>query len=186
MQQVQKSVYRGDTRDNATMTRTNGFIPLYMLRSHVGGFDGFLACPNKVDGVAGCSCAMTNAGMMANTARKEFLECLNNPSLIQEHIMFNKRGYLSTAMNMSDAYGGHQYRIDAQLYEFTLAEARARFRIAGAGVRPMRPVWNNYTVYIDTVNIGQARLLGLAARGGVELTFLTAVPMQYLTYAGVV
>jgi hypothetical protein len=77
--------------------------------------------------------------------------------------------------------GGNQYKITVNCYEFTLEEARARYRVTRGRVTPIvRP----YKVYIDTVDVGKASIMGFAARGDVELTFTSPVPMRYLTYTG--
>ncbi|MRG96153.1 hypothetical protein [Polyangium spumosum] len=179
---AQRAMYsfRGDTRDDATVRDHGGFAPKFMLEKHAGGFDGYVACGNKTARRLGCNCPGTTEADLLRGGRNEFLKIMEKPINLQAHVMFNKAGYISTALNADETYAGHQYRMGGLMYEYSIQEAAARFRIAAK----IPGLVNGWRVYLDHVNIGQSELIAITPRGGVELTFISPVPYRYITHVG--
>lgn len=179
---VQRAMYsyRGDTRDDATVRDHGGFAPKFLLDRHAGAFDGFVACGNKTAGRLGCNCAGTTEADLFRGARNEFLTIMQRPINLQAHVMYNKSGYISTAFRADETYAGHQYRMGGLMYEYSIQEAAARFRIAAR----IPALVNGWRVYLDHVNIGQSTLIAITPRGGVELTFISPVLYRYITHIG--
>ncbi len=180
MEHVIRSGYRGDTRAPELLEEHGGFVPQYLLRPHQGGFEGFLACKNKVPKKIGCNCPGFGEQDLFNKARKRFLELMGKPINLQAHVIFNNDGFISTAIAPDDAYYGHNYKVQAAFYEFSIADAFARFRINARIV----PLIKNWKVEVSHVNIGQSDLLAVTPHGGVELTFITPILYRHLTYVG--
>ncbi|MGH7869311.1 MAG: hypothetical protein ACREP9_17160 [Candidatus Dormibacteraceae bacterium] len=172
--------YRGDTRDAATLQSHGGFVPQFLLRPHQGGMDGFIACNNKTAGKIGCNCPGFTQLNLFDGARHRFIELMKKPIDLQAHVIFNRDGYISTALAISDKYGGHGYKVEAQMYEFAIDQAALRYRIDAK----IPALVKNWRVYINAVNIGQATLIAMTPRGGAELTFITPVLYEHLHYLG--
>jgi hypothetical protein len=172
--------YRGDTRDDATLRDHGGFVPQYLLRDHTNGFDGFLACMHKTNGKIGCNCRGFTERDLFNKARHTFLELMKKPINLQAHVMFNKDGYISTAIGKDDSYSGYQYLVEGWCYEYSIHQAAQRFRIA-AKIPGLVKGWK---VYVETMNVGQATLIAMTPAGGVELTFITPILYKHIKYKG--
>lgn len=175
-----KTSFRGDTRDEKTLKSHGGFVPQYLLKAHDGGLDGFKACTNKSPGQMGCRCGNFSEMELYTTARKKFIEMIEKPIDVQAHVIFNTGGFISTANAHDDAYGGHQYRISAQLYDFSIAEAGKEFKVT----QKLNDLVRDWHVYTDSTNISTATLLAITPRGGVELTYVSPIDYKFLSYTG--
>ena len=196
---MKKSIYlvRGDTRDKTTLESHGGFVPKYLLEEHNDGIDGFKACKLKTAKTIGCGHEGFSQDSLFDKARKQFLDALSDPTILQQHVMFNNVGFLSSALDKSDSYFGHNYRIDAECHEFSLLEAAEKYKKSESftwkkwkrqneqhqtGYPPK--VFKDYKIYVDNLIIGQATLLAMTPRGGVELTFISPVLYKNITYIG--
>ncbi len=177
--------YRGDGRDDAAMKRSGGFVPKYLLETHAGGLEGFIACPNKVDGKLGCNCANQNEDSLYSRARQKLTDMLtNNPMSFQQHVMFNNVGLLSTAVAQDDAYGGHQYKIFVEMeFECTVGTAE---QALGLVIRRRNALSNPFRIFMNAKRIANATLIGVIPHQAVEISFISPVAYRYLTYDGFV
>lgn len=174
--------YRGDGRDDANMRLSGGFVPKYLLETHAGGLDGFIACPHKVAGRIGCNCAGTTEVDLYQRARLKFNQMLMNPMQFQQHVMFNNVGLLSTAIAPDDAYGGHQYKIVAEWEVHALmAEAAQEM---GLNLGALNAFTRNFKIVSNAKRLANATLFGVVPHNGVEVSFVSPVDYRYMSYAG--
>lgn len=174
--------YRGDGRDDATMKSSGGFVPKYLLETHVGGLDGFIACPHKVDGKLGCNCAGTTEHELFQRARTKFTQMLLDPMQFQQHVMFNNVGLLSTATAHDDAYGGHQYRIIGEWQlDAPLADAANEMSL---NVGRLNAISRRFRVVSNAKRLFNATLFGVIPHQGVEVSFVSPVEYKYMSYSG--
>ena len=177
-----QSVYRGDSRDEAAMRRSGGFVPKYLLQPHVGGLSGFIVCPDKIEGRLGCRCAGTTEPELFQRARQKLTAMLNAPMEFQRHVMFNNVGLLSTASARDDAYNGHQYKIMSEW------EIDAPLETA-AGVMDLKiGNLNDFTRHFQIVSnakrLFNATLFGVVPHQGVEVSFISPVEYRHIQYVG--
>lgn len=172
--------FRGDGRDPKKLKAHGGFVPKYLLEDHKGGFDGFIACPRKVEGQIGCRCVGFTGVSLFDKAKKAFLELMKKPINLQTHVIFNTSGYISTAIKVDDAYFGHNYKVQSSLIELSITEAVKKYQPTGK----ILPLVKNWKVYINREKLEQATLIAVTPHGGVELTFITPILYKYLTYIG--
>lgn len=188
MSLVFKCTYRGDSRPIADVRAAGGFVPKYLLMDHAGGVEGFYACKNKKPGVFGCKCANMDPASLYSRAREKFKEVLANPSLLNEHVMYNKLGYLATALDKSDMYklgdddkGAHSYAITSFFDPaFKASDALAKL---GVGKETVKAIQNHEIFYADHQVDGFC-YLAMAPKvlsGAVELTYFTPVPAVAIT-----
>jgi len=174
--------YRGDGRDEAAMRRSGGFVPRYLLQTHAGGLDGFIACNNKVAGRLGCNCAGTTESELFQGARDKLTAMLLQPMQFQQHVMFNNVGLLATATVPDDAYGGHQYRIIAEWQiDAPLAEAADEMSLA---VGTLNQISRNFRIVSNATRLANATLFGVIPHQGVEVSFVSPVEYRYMQYEG--
>ena len=76
------------------MKQSGGFVPKYLLETHNGGLQGFIACNNKTNGKLGCNCAGTTEQELFQRARTKLTRMLQTPMQFQQHVMFNNVGLL--------------------------------------------------------------------------------------------
>lgn len=180
MSKVLKSGWRGDTRDMTTVTKHGGFLPRYLMKQHSGGEEGFIKCTNKVDGKAGCMCDGFDEHSLFIKARHKCLAILKKPGDLQSHVIARFGGieYVSTGTNPTEAYDReHKYKISGTFYEYTIEQALQRFRVDTKLKALDKPI----KIYIDTQNIGQARLIGMVPpRSPNELSFITPVLPEFI------
>lgn len=173
--------YRGDNRDAQAIEASGGFVPKYLLQHHNGGFQGFLACNNKVDRRIGCSCANMQPADLFLRSRQKLQEIVRNPMLLQEHVMYNRLGYLSTATAKDDAYQtAHKYKIFAEFeVVYTMADARVALGINGG--RQINQIAAGFKIMMNSRNLNHATLIAATPHQGVELTFISPVEYRYIS-----
>jgi hypothetical protein len=165
--------YRGDGRDDANMRRSGGFVPKYLLETHTGGLDGFVACNNKIQGKLGC---------LYQRARQKFTQMLLDPMQFQRHVMFNNVGLLSTATAPDDAYGGHQYKIIAEWQIYAPLEVAANEM--GLNLGRLNAISRKFIIVSNANRLFNATLFGVIPHQGVEVSFVSPVAYKHMSYAG--
>jgi hypothetical protein len=175
--------FRGDSRDEAAMQSSGGFVPKYLLDDHVDGLAGFIACGNKTNGVLGCSCANMTEPDLFRRARDKFRAMLLDPMQFQQHVIFNNVGLISTAVAPDDAYGGHQYKIFAEWeIDVPLPDAAAALNV---NVGPLTPISRRFRVVSNANRIANATLFGVIPHQGIEVSFVSPVQYRFMRYSGV-
>ncbi len=178
-----RAVYRGDARDQATLKKHGGFIPKYLASTHKDGLEGFIACKNKTEGKLGCNCAGFSEAELFSRARDKFTDTITrNPSLLQEHVIFNKVGLMASALAAEDRYAGHGYQFGAKylkVFQYCHSEE-------AIGLTPKsNAIVNKYKIYMSHATVLNSTALGMVPFGGVELAFFTPIRYADLTYLGV-
>jgi hypothetical protein len=174
--------YRGDGRDEAAMRLSGGFVPKYLLETHVGGLAGFIACNNKTDGKLGCNCPQHTEFDLFTRARQKLTLMLQTPMVFQQHVMFNNVGLLSTATAPDDAYGGHQYKIVAE-WEMD-AQLETAANDMGLAIGRLNMISRNFRFVSNAKRINKATLFGVVPHQGVEVSFVSPVEYRYMRYGG--
>lgn len=172
--------YRGDNRNPQSVKNSGGFIPKYLLNNHAGGLDGFIACMNKTDGQLGCNCGGHTEGELFTRSREKLLEVLKNPGLLQEHVMFNKLGYLATAIHKDDAYEtAHKYVITGIMtFDKFVEEAKTSLNVVGG--RRLTDITKKFRIVMNSDILASADLIATIPHGAIELTFLSPIKYQYI------
>ncbi len=175
--------YRGDTREPDTLKSHGGFVPKYLLENHNGGFAGFLACNNKTDGKLGCNCDGFTEAQLFRRARQKLIDTLGRSAMIfQQHVMFNNVGFLSTAIDQSDMYGGHGYQFWTEFqFECTVEDAADSL---GVPVRGVNNISKRFKIFMNAKRIANATLIAVVPHNSVELSFISPVEYRYLKYLG--
>ncbi|HLO57292.1 MAG TPA: hypothetical protein VK179_00985 [Bacteroidales bacterium] len=175
-------LFRGDSRDESAIKRSGGFVPLYLLNSHEGGFDGFVACNNKIDGKLGCKCNLTTEVELFNNARKKLKQMLLSPMDFQQHVIHNDIGLIAAAIKKDDSYSGYQYQIITEWeIDATIEEAAKEL---GLPVGRINAFSKNFRIVCNAKNLLNATLFGVIPHQAVEVSFVSPVEYKYIKCVG--
>jgi hypothetical protein len=174
-------LYRGDTRDFNQIKNSGGFTPQALLKRHQGGFDGFLACPNKVQGALACSCPGMSDSALWRAAQETFIKLVQKPGDVQQHVIFNNTGAISFAKLEGEAYErDHLYQVT--IPDYTELDGAAMWRhIFHTQPGKISVMDSRIKFIIDNPSFTQATFLGVVPHGGVEITSISPIPAKLIT-----
>jgi hypothetical protein len=183
-----ESTFRGDTRDEAKVRDSGGFVPKYLLRTHQGDFDGFQECKKKEPYKMGCRCDRHTENHLYVRAREKLQELLLKPNGIQEQVLRHigsqtvDPGLLSAGRKVGSDDEAFQKEFVYEIRNKWEVDAPLKEAVAEMGLQlgKLSQIFEEIRLVSNSTKLSEATVFGFVPKGGVEVSYVSPIADEHI------